>query len=133
MWPDSVPVRATERSAVATACRGARAASQISHPPRARYSVVQRKGGSLGNETNRAADFQSTRVGSGCSRPSHPSTPKASIMDHLFDDFSKSLAEPVPRRESLRRLGAVFAGALLTPLGLGVASAGGYRAPRRDP
>jgi hypothetical protein len=32
-------------------------------------------------------------------------------MDQLFDEFSKSLAESVPRRESLRRLGAVFAGA----------------------
>ena len=39
-------------------------------------------------------------------------------MDHLFDEFSKSLAESVPRRESLRRLGAVFAGAVLGPLGL---------------
>jgi hypothetical protein len=52
-------------------------------------------------------------------------------MDHLFDEFSKSLAEPVPRRESLRRLGAVFAGAVLTPLGVGTAWAGGYL--RRDP
>ena len=49
-------------------------------------------------------------------------------MDHLFDEFSKSLAESVPRRESLRRLGAVFAGAVLSPLGLGTAWAG-----RRDP
>jgi hypothetical protein len=40
-------------------------------------------------------------------------------MDHLFDEFSKSLAESVPRRESLRRLGAVFAGAILSPLGVG--------------
>jgi hypothetical protein len=39
-------------------------------------------------------------------------------MDHLFDAFSKSLTESVPRRESLRRLGAVFAGAVLSPLGL---------------
>src|SRR5262249_9387016 len=39
-------------------------------------------------------------------------------MHHLFDEFSKSLTESVPRRESLRRLGAVFAGALLSPLGL---------------
>jgi hypothetical protein len=39
-------------------------------------------------------------------------------MDDLFDQFSKSLAESVPRRESLRRLGAVFAGAILSPLGL---------------
>ena len=49
-------------------------------------------------------------------------------MDHLFDEFSKSLAESVPRRESLRRLGAVFAGAVLSPLGVGTAWAG-----RRDP
>ncbi|MHB8954086.1 MAG: hypothetical protein ACYC4U_14050 [Pirellulaceae bacterium] len=46
----------------------------------------------------------------------------------LFDEFSKSLAESVPRRESLRRLGAVFAGAALSQLGLGTAWAG-----RRDP
>jgi hypothetical protein len=31
-------------------------------------------------------------------------------MDHLFDEFSKSLAESVPRRESLQRLGAGRAG-----------------------
>ena len=46
-------------------------------------------------------------------------------MGHLFDEFSKSLAESVPRRESLRRLGAVFAGAVLGPLVLGTAWAGG--------
>jgi hypothetical protein len=45
-------------------------------------------------------------------------------MDHLFDEFSKSLTESVPRRESLRRLGAVFAGAVLGPLGLDSAWAG---------
>jgi hypothetical protein len=39
-------------------------------------------------------------------------------MDQLFDEFSKSLAESLPRRELLRRLGAVFAGAVLGPLGL---------------
>jgi hypothetical protein len=39
-------------------------------------------------------------------------------MTHCWDEFSKSLAEPLPRRESLRRLGAVFAGAVLSPLGL---------------
>jgi hypothetical protein len=39
-------------------------------------------------------------------------------MDHLFDEFSKSFSESVPRRESLRRLLAVFAGAVLSPLGL---------------
>jgi Stigma-specific protein, Stig1 len=44
-------------------------------------------------------------------------------MDH-FDEFSKSLAEAVPRRESLRRLGAVFAGALLGPFVAGTAWAG---------
>lgn len=46
-------------------------------------------------------------------------------MDHLFDEFSKSLAESVPRRESLRRLGVMFAGAVLGPLGLGTAWARG--------
>ena len=39
-------------------------------------------------------------------------------MDHAFDEFTKSLSASVPRRESLRRLGAVFAGAVLSPLGL---------------
>ena len=39
-------------------------------------------------------------------------------MTHPWDEFSKSLAESVPRRESLRRLGLVFAGAALAPLGL---------------
>jgi hypothetical protein len=46
-------------------------------------------------------------------------------MDYLFDEFSKSLVESVPRRESLRRLGAVFAGAVLGPLGLETAWARG--------
>jgi hypothetical protein len=45
-------------------------------------------------------------------------------MNHLFDEFSKSLSESVPRRESLRRLGAAFAGAILSPLGLETAWAG---------
>ena len=36
-------------------------------------------------------------------------------MSEQWDEFSKSLSEPVPRRESLRRLGAVFA-ALFLPL-----------------
>jgi hypothetical protein len=49
-------------------------------------------------------------------------------MDHLFDEFSKSLADSVPRRESLRRLGAVFAGAVLSPLGLETAWAGKFDA-----
>ena len=39
-------------------------------------------------------------------------------MTHHWDEFSKSLAEKsVPRRESLRLLGAALAGALLSPLG----------------
>jgi hypothetical protein len=42
-------------------------------------------------------------------------------MESLFDAFSKSLAEPVSRRESLRRLGAVFAGGVLSALGLAAA------------
>jgi len=46
-------------------------------------------------------------------------------MESLFDEFSKSLAEEsLPRRESLRRLGAVFAGAVLGPLGFGTTWAG---------
>jgi hypothetical protein len=45
-------------------------------------------------------------------------------MTHPWDEFSKSLVESVPRRESLRRLAAVFAGAVLSPLGLETAWAG---------
>ena len=45
-------------------------------------------------------------------------------MTHHWDEFSKSLAEQsVPRRQSLRLLGAALAGALLSPLGLGSALA----------
>ena len=45
-------------------------------------------------------------------------------MSHHWDEFSKSLAEKsVPRRQSLRLLGAALAGALLSPLGLGTALA----------
>jgi hypothetical protein len=51
-------------------------------------------------------------------------------MSLQFDEFSKSLSEEtLPRRESLRRLGAVFAGALFGSLGLKSASA----APKADP
>jgi hypothetical protein len=46
-------------------------------------------------------------------------------MTHHWDEFSKSLAESVPRRESLRQLGFLFAGAVLSPLGLGTAWARG--------
>ncbi len=47
-------------------------------------------------------------------------------MTHHGDEFSKSLAEEsLPRRESLRRLGFLFAGAVLSPLGVGTAWARG--------
>ena len=49
-------------------------------------------------------------------------------MGDLFDELSESLAESMPRRESLRRLRVVLAGAVLSPLGLGAAWAG-----RQDP
>jgi hypothetical protein len=49
-------------------------------------------------------------------------------MTQQWNEFTKSLAVPVPRRESLRRMGAVLAGMVLSPLGLGTAWAGG-----RDP
>jgi hypothetical protein len=50
-------------------------------------------------------------------------------MTHHWDEFSKSLADSaIPRRQSLRLLGAALAGALLSPLGAATAWAG-----RRDP
>jgi hypothetical protein len=49
-------------------------------------------------------------------------------MTHAWDEFSKLLAEPVPRRESLCRIGFALAGVVLSPLGLNTAYAG-----RRDP
>jgi hypothetical protein len=46
-------------------------------------------------------------------------------MSHHIDELSKALAEEsIPRRESLRRLGAVLAGAILSPFALGTARAG---------
>jgi len=45
-------------------------------------------------------------------------------MESLYDELSKSLAASVPRRESLRRIGAVFAGAVFSQWGLGTAWAG---------
>jgi hypothetical protein len=45
-------------------------------------------------------------------------------MSEHWDEFSKSVAQPVPRRESLRRLGLVLAGAVLGPLGPQFAWAG---------
>ena len=50
-------------------------------------------------------------------------------MSHQWDELLKSLAEEsLPRRESLRRIGVVLAGAVLSPLGVGTAWARG-----RDP
>lgn len=57
-------------------------------------------------------------------------------MTHPFDEFSKSLAEEsVPRRESLRRMGAALIGALIGPLVIGaeVASASPDSRSRRRP
>src|SRR5436190_22474668 len=46
-------------------------------------------------------------------------------MTYQWDEFSKSLAEDsVPRRQSLRWLGAALAGAVLGPFGGGAAWAG---------
>jgi hypothetical protein len=39
-------------------------------------------------------------------------------MIHQWDEFSKSLAEAVPRRESMRRISLALAGVVLGPLGL---------------
>jgi hypothetical protein len=54
-------------------------------------------------------------------------------MTHHWDEFSKSLAEPLPRRESLRRLAVVFAGAVLSPFGRQTASAGHHSKKLPDP
>jgi hypothetical protein len=48
------------------------------------------------------------------------SSSEVSIMERL-DEFSKLLAKSLSRRESLRRIGAFAAGAVLSPLGLGTA------------
>jgi hypothetical protein len=47
------------------------------------------------------------------------------MMTQPWDEFSKSLAAEMPRRESLRRFGAALAGVFLAPLGLGIAWAAG--------
>ena len=52
-------------------------------------------------------------------------------MTHHWDEFSKSLAQPLRRRESLRRLGIALAGAVFSPLGLASAAAKGP--PVKDP
>jgi hypothetical protein len=54
-------------------------------------------------------------------------------MTHRCDEFSKSLAESVPRRESLRRLGVVLAGAVLSPVWLQTTSAGHRSKKQPDP
>src|SRR5262245_15314210 len=47
------------------------------------------------------------------------------MTDH-FDEFTKSLVKKsVPRRQTLRLLGAALAGAVLSPLGVGTAWAAG--------
>jgi stigma-specific protein Stig1 len=51
-------------------------------------------------------------------------------MTYQWDEFSKSLADDsLPRRESLRWLGAALAGAVLSPFGLREA----WGAPKQDP
>jgi hypothetical protein len=56
-----------------------------------------------------------------------------SNMTHHWDEFSKSLAEEsLPRRESLRRIGTMLAGAVLAPLGLESAWAA-PKGPKADP
>src|SRR5262245_44992354 len=46
-------------------------------------------------------------------------------MNETFDELAKVLAEDVSRREALRRVGSVLAGALLAATGLGSASGQG--------
>jgi hypothetical protein len=53
-------------------------------------------------------------------------------MSQYWDEFSKSLAEPLPRRESLRRLGIAVTTTILGPLGPQFAWAG-RRAKQQDP
>ena len=51
-------------------------------------------------------------------------------MTNQWDEFSKSLAEDtLPRRQSLRWLGAALAGAVLSPFGVGTAWAGKKQDP----
>jgi hypothetical protein len=40
-------------------------------------------------------------------------------MENRFDDLTKALAEGMPRRQALRRLGSLFGGALLASLAFG--------------
>jgi hypothetical protein len=42
-------------------------------------------------------------------------------MSHQFDELAKALAQGVPRREALRRIGTGLVGALLASVGLGEA------------
>ena len=51
-------------------------------------------------------------------------------MTHLWDEFSKSMVnELLPRRKTLRLLGAALAGAVLNPFGLDEAWAGKTQDP----
>ena len=43
-----------------------------------------------------------------------------STMESIYDELSKSLAASVPRRQSLRLLGAAIAGAVFSPWGTGL-------------
>src|SRR5262245_25010961 len=54
-------------------------------------------------------------------------------MTSHWDEFSKSLAQPLHRRESLRRLGVALAGVVLSPLGLSTASAAHHPKAPQDP
>lgn len=55
------------------------------------------------------------------------------VMSQHWDEFSKSLAEPLPRRESLKRLGLVMTATILGPLGARFASGGHHRGSQSDP
>jgi hypothetical protein len=54
-------------------------------------------------------------------------------MAHFWDEFSKSLAQPVERRESLRRLGIALTATVLGPLGVEYARAGKHTKPPKPP
>jgi hypothetical protein len=54
-------------------------------------------------------------------------------MAHFWDEFSKSLAQPVPRRESLRRLGIALTATVLAPLGVEFAQGGHQPKPPKPP
>jgi hypothetical protein len=61
------------------------------------------------------APTQSTR----CVGPDLTHLRKGKFMENRFDDLTKALAEGIPRRQALRRLGSLFGGALLASLAFG--------------